>query len=250
MNMDHTMMATTVASSSWIDGALLIWFILAGISVLYVAWDAYYNNPELKVMRWGWILVTAYTGVIGAALYVLSCKPPKVEDHEKFIAPLWKQSLGSTIHCMAGDATGIIAAAVVTVILGLPMYLDIVSEYFFGFAFGLLIFQALFMQKMLGGSYVQAVKKSFMPEWLSMNAVMAGMIPVMVILMSLDMRAMEATDIRFWGVMSLASVVGLIIAYPVNWWLVANKLKHGMGTESVLGKGGGKLIAVASTMKM
>jgi len=72
----------------------------------------------------------------------------------------------------------------------------------------------------------------------------------MVILMSGDMRAMEATDIRFWGVMSLASLVGLVIAYPINWWLVANKLKHGMGTESVLGKGGEKLIAVDSNMKM
>ncbi len=236
--------------TNWIDGALLIWFTLTTISVVYVAWDAYHNNPELKVMRVGWILVTAYTGIIGAALYVLSCKPPKVSEHEKFITPLWKQSLGSTIHCMAGDATGIIVAAVITGALGLPMYLDVVSEYFFGFAFGLLIFQALFMQKMLGGSYPAAVKKSFMPEWLSMNAVMAGMIPVMVIFMSSDMRAMEATDIRFWGVMSLASLVGLLIAYPINWWLVANKLKHGMGTEAVLGKGGEKLSVNQSSMQM
>ncbi len=249
MNME-TMTMNIGTNSSWIDGALYVWFILTAISVVYVAWDAYHNNPELKVMRVGWILVTAYTGVIGAALYILSCKPPKVSEHEKFIAPLWKQSLGSTIHCMAGDATGIIVAAVITVALGLPMYLDVISEYFFGFAFGLLIFQALFMQKMLGGSYLQAVKKSFLPEWLSMNAVMAGMIPVMVILMSKDMRAMEATDIRFWGVMSLATLVGLIIAYPVNWWLVANKLKHGMGTESVLGKGGEKLKTAHNNMKM
>jgi hypothetical protein len=234
----NTMNMTSAGAGSIIDTVLIVWFVLAALSVIYVAWDTYHNNPELKVMRVGWILVTAYTGIIGAALYVLSCKPPIVKDHATFVAPLWKQTLGSTIHCMAGDATGIIVAAVITAALGLPMYLDVISEYFFGFAFGLLIFQALFMQKMLGGSYLQAVKKSFLPEWLSMNAVMAGMIPVMVILMSRDMRAMEATDIRFWGVMSLASVVGLIIAYPINWWLVANKLKHGMGTELVLGKGG------------
>lgn len=248
--MDNAMVMSMTTNSPWIDGALVIWFALTVISVVYVAWDAYHNNPELKVMRIGWILVTAYTGIIGAALYVLSCKPPNVREHEKFITPLWKQSLGSTIHCMAGDATGIIVAAVITVALGLPMYLDVVSEYFFGFAFGLLIFQALFMQKMLGGSYLAAVKKSFMPEWLSMNAVMAGMIPVMVIFMSSDMRAMEATDIRFWGVMSLASLVGLVIAYPINWWLVANKLKHGMGTEAVLGNGGEKMNANKSSMKM
>ncbi len=249
MDMNPTTM-TSNATGSIIDTALVVWFILTALSVVYVAYDAYRNNPELKVMRWGWILVTAYTGVIGAALYVLSCKPPIVKDHARFVAPLWKQALGSTIHCMAGDATGIIVAAVITATLGFPMWADTTSEYIFGFAFGVLIFQALFMQKMLGGSYLSALKKSFLPEWLSMNLVMAGMIPVMVILMSRNMSAMEATSPRFWGVMSLASLVGLVFAYPINWWLVANKLKDGMGTEAVLGKGGEKLKASSSGMKM
>ena len=249
--MDHSMMSiTTTNTVSLIDGVLLVWFILTAMSVLYVAYDAYRNNPELKVMRVGWILVTAYTGVIGAALYVLSCKPSVYKEHAKFVVPLWKQALGSTIHCMAGDATGIIVAAVVTATLGFPMWADTISEYFFGFAFGLLIFQALFMQKMLGGSYISAVKKSLLPEWLSMNMVMAGMIPIMVILMSRNMSAMDATNIRFWGVMSLASFVGLVLAYPINWWLVSNKLKHGMGTEAILGKGGEPLNVNHAGMKM
>jgi hypothetical protein len=76
-----------------------------------------------------------------------------------------------------------------------------------------------------------------------MNAVMAGMIPVMIILMTKDMGAMETNSLRFWGVMSLASLVGVALAYPVNWWLVKNGLKHGMGTERALGKGGTKVAA-------
>ena len=232
-----------------IDAALVVWFVLTAICVTYVAYDAFTTTPLLKVMRWGWVLVTAYTGVIGAALYVLSCKEPKRNAHQEFITPLWKQSLGSTIHCMAGDATGIIVAAAITAFLGFPMWLDLISEYVFGFAFGLLIFQALFMRKMLGGNYAKAVARSFMPEWLSMNMVMAGMIPVMVILMSRDMRAMEATSMRFWGVMSLATLVGLVTAFPVNMWLVASKLKHGMGTELALGDGGSPVPA-AREMKM
>jgi hypothetical protein len=35
---------------------------------------------------------------------------------------------------------------------------------------------------------------------------------------------------RFWFVMSMALIVGFIVAYPMNWWLVANHLKHGMMT--------------------
>jgi len=34
----------------------------------YLAYDAFTQNPELTVMKWGWILVTLYIGPIGAAL--------------------------------------------------------------------------------------------------------------------------------------------------------------------------------------
>jgi len=53
----------------------------------------------------------------------------------------------------------------------------------------------------------------------------------MVIAMSHDTTAMEANSLRFWGTMSLAVLVGGIATYPVNVWLVAKGLKHGMGTE-------------------
>ena len=233
-----------------VDIVLWIWFTLTFLSVLYVAYDLIVRTPEMKVMKWGWVLVTLYTGPVALVVYWFSCREPSPGTHEKFIAPLWKQSVGSAIHCMAGDATGIIVAAAITSTLGLPMGIDAVVEYVAGFAFGLFIFQALFMKDMLGGGYWNAVKNTWLPEWLSMNAVMAGMIPVMIILMTRDMRAMEPTNRRFWGVMSLASLVGGVLAYPVNWWLVKKRLKHGMGTERVLGKGGAKMEPSAAEMPM
>lgn len=214
-----------------LDTLLAIWFVLVALSVAYVAWNAFRRNPELVVMKWGWVLVTAFTGTVGLALYILSCKEPAPGTHEEFVRPLWKQGLGSATHCVAGDAVGIVTAAAITGALSLPMWIDVAVEYAFGFTFGLLIFQALFMKDMMGGSYRGAVRMSLAPEWLSMNLVMAGMLPVMVIVMSHDMAAMEANSLRFWGTMSLAVLVGGIAAYPVNLWLVAKGLKHGMGTE-------------------
>lgn len=235
-----TMMPSPVP---WLDTVLVVWFALTALSVAYVAWDAFTRNPELKVMKWGWLLVTLYGGPIMAAAYVLSCQEQATERHEDFIRPLWKQAFGSAIHCMAGDATGVIAAAAVTMALGLPMWQDVIAEYVFGFAFGLLIFQALFMRDMAGGSYARALRMSFIPEWLSMNAVMAGMIPTMVVLMSRDMAAMHASSLRFWGVMSVATLVGFAVAYPINLWLVGVRLKHGMGTVRALGHGGHEVAA-------
>lgn len=229
---------------AWIDVILIGWFALTAVSVAYVAWDAYRNNPELTVMKWGWLLVTLYTGPIGLAMYILSCKEPFPGGHEEFIKPLWKQGLGSVIHCAAGDATGIIVAAAVTGILGLPMAVDLVVEYIAGFGFGLLIFQSLFMKDMMGGSYTAALRHSLMPEWLSMNFMMAGMFPTMIaLMMGRDMRAMEPTQLVFWGAMSAAVFVGIVVAYPVNLWMVAKGLKHGMGTSRTLGKGGHSMAA-------
>ncbi len=131
---------------AWIDIALLVWFAITAGCVAYVAWDSFRHNPDLAVMKWGWVLITLYTGVFGAGLYVLSAKEPRPNTHEEFVRPLWKQGVGSTIHCVAGDATGIILAATVTALIGFPMGLDLAIEYAFGFAFGLFIFQALFMQ--------------------------------------------------------------------------------------------------------
>ncbi|HXF61051.1 MAG TPA: DUF4396 domain-containing protein [Caldilineaceae bacterium] len=182
----------------WIDLILLVWFVLTALAVAYVAWDAFTNNPEMTVMKWGWVLVTLYLGPVGYFLYVLSCQEPSPGTHEEFIRPLWKQGLGSAIHCVAGDATGVIVAAAITSALGLPMWLDMIVEYLAGFAFGLFIFQALFMREMMGGSYVKALRHSLMPEWVSMNFMMAGMFLVMVrLMMGRDMRAMAPTELVF-----------------------------------------------------
>lgn len=214
------------------DYFLIVWFVLAIASTIYVAFDQFNGNPEPTVMKWGFVLVTLYMGPFGLLLYVLADKEPHPGEHERFTSPLWKQGIGSTIHCVAGDATGIILAAAVTALLGLPMWIDLFVEYIAGFSFGLFIFQSLFMKKMMGGTYWENVRKSFMPEFISMNAMMAGMAPTMsFLMMGRDMRAMDPLELVFWGVMSLGVMVGFTTAYPFNVWMVKKKIKHGLMTE-------------------
>jgi uncharacterized membrane protein YidH (DUF202 family) len=215
-----------------LDYALLVWFALAGLSAAYVAYDQWRNNPEPNVMRAAFVLVTLYMGPLGFLIYVLADKEPKPGAHEEFVRPLWKQGIGSTIHCVAGDATGIILAAVITASLGLPMWLDLIVEYITGFGFGLFIFQSLFMKNMMGGTYWENVRRTFLPEFISMNAMMAGMGSLMsFLMMGRDMRAMDPLELLFWGVMSLGVIVGFTTAYPFNVWMVAQQLKHGLMTQ-------------------
>ena len=213
------------------DFVVYTWLVLAVASAAYVAYDQFRNNPEADVMKWGFVLVTLYMGPIGLLLYVMADKEPQPGAHEEFIQPLWKQGIGSTVHCVAGDATGIIAAATFTALLGYPMWVDVIVEYAFGFLFGLLVFQAIFMRGIMGGTYAENVRRSFMPEFLSMNMMMAGMAPVMItMMMGRDMRAMWPGEPHFWFVMSIGVTVGFALAYPINVWLVSKQLKHGLMT--------------------
>ena len=83
---------------------------------------------------------------------------------------------------------------------------------------------------MFNGRYFLAVRKTFFSEAVSMNFVMAGMIPTMVLLAGAWPDSMEPTHPSFWFRMSMASVVGGIVAFPINHWLVRNHLKHGCMT--------------------
>lgn len=161
-----------------LDGVMLLWFLLTAFSLLFVAIDLR-TTPESTVLKWGFVLLTAYTGPFGAFLYVLGCREPLPGLHERYVATRWRQVLGSAMHCVAGDGVGILAGAVVASAFHLSGAVDITLEYVLGFGFGWAIFQALFMRDMAGGSYKRALSSTFFPELLSMNCLMAGMVPVM-----------------------------------------------------------------------
>jgi hypothetical protein len=212
-----------------LEGVMLLWFLLAGISLLFVAIDIR-TTPESPVLKWGLVLLTAYTGVVGAFLYVLGCREPLPGLHERYVAARWRQTLGSTMHCVAGDGAGILAGAVLASVLGLAGPTEVMVEYVLGFAFGWMIFQALFMREMAGGSYSRSLTGTFIPELLSMNLLMAGMVPTVMALRMLIASGTDPLTPAFWFVMSIGLLVGFVIAYPMNWWLVAYHLKHGMMT--------------------
>lgn len=211
-----------------IDGVMLLWFILTALSVAFVALDIR-GTPEHPVMKWAFVLFTAYSGPFGAFLYVLGCREPLPGLHEQYVSARWRQALGSTMHCVAGDGVGILVGAVIGSLVALPMAADFALEYVLGFAFGWTIFQALFMGEMFG-SYARALRGTFSSELLSMNCLMGGMLPVSALAFQGNADAHDPTQPLFWFRMSLALMVGAAFAYPMNWWLVAHHLKHGMLT--------------------
>lgn len=205
----------------------LFWWVLSGLSVSFLLID-WAHAPIDVTMHVGFLLIAAFMGPLGAVMYVLTVREPLPGTHQAYIRFTWKQVVGSTFHCVAGDSVGIVGAAVVTSLMRVPMVVEVSIEYIAGFLVGWLFFQAFFMKSMVGGSYRKAVQTMFMPEWLSMNGVMAGMAVVMVMGIRFDPQTALPSHAPFWFLMSLALVAGAIVTYPINWWLVDHKLKHGL----------------------
>ena len=53
-----------------LNGVMLPWFLLTTAVVIFVAIDIR-NTPEFPVLEWGFVLLTAFTGPLGALLCVL-----------------------------------------------------------------------------------------------------------------------------------------------------------------------------------
>lgn len=210
-------------------GILILWFFFTLLSLVFIIWDLFTNTPAPGVMKWAWILVILYTGPVGLFIYLLSCRQPLPGTHDAYIAAHWKQTIGSEIHCVAGDATAIIVMAGILHYFPLPNGLEAVLEYVAAYVVGLFVFQALFMRSMYS-SYLKAVKETIFAETVSMNFVMAGMLPAVLVLKHFFPWGSDPLTFYFWGIMSFATLVGFVFAYPVNSWMVHKKIKHGMMT--------------------
>lgn len=224
-----------------IEGVMIAWFVLTGLSVVFVVVDIP-KTPESVVLKWAFVILVVFTGPLGAFFYVLGCREPLKGTHEQYVSTTWRQVLGSTMHCAAGDGIGIIVGAAIAAYLGLSAWGDFALEYLLGFSFGWAYFQAFAMRDMVGGSYTRSLKETFIPELVSMNLLMTGMIPTMKFMMHRIEGAGDPFHMAFWFTMSMALVVGFAFAYPINWWLVVNNMKHGMLTvrpEDAAAKHGG-----------
>ena len=220
---------------------LIAFFAMSFALAAWIAWDVSTGQPEIMpVMKVAWVLITLYLGPIGAILYLTSCREPAPGTHEEWVAPLWKQAVGSTMHCVSGDALGIVAAAAVTSALGVAKIYDFAIEYVAAFLFGWLIFQ-LPAARMLGKRLIPTLKSTFTDEFVSLTAMVVGMFPIMYWLRGIGGGDAGPDTLQFWGAMSAAIAVGFVFTYPLNWLLVTSGRKHGMSSVSVMGKGGHKM---------
>jgi hypothetical protein len=218
---------------------VLTWFISGFFMALWVTYDVLYVNTAVsKPLKVGWPIILMFFSVIGLFLYFITCRAPrtaylKVENkkkvHQAYVATTFDSVTGSVVHCVAGDALGIVIAMSASRYIGLGFWPEIIAEYILGFLLGWLLFQYPAMKSMGNDTTLVTLWKAGRAEFLSMITLMSGMIIVLKFVSpQLVSSPPFPTTYAFWGIAFFALFVGSLLTYPMNWWLVSIHWKHGM----------------------
>lgn len=201
--------------ASW----LWLWFSATLVSFVLVAIDLARSGeaartPGEKIQRLGWLLNTLYMGAFCALLY----RVVRTKDCSTGKEVLWKQAARSTMHCAAGQMSGMLLAALLSHRFHLSNQWELVSEYLGGLLVGLLAFKAPCLSAPSTRGYWKTVGDNWLGEMLAMNMMMAGQIPIMALFLRLDGMAMQPGSIAFWGMMSFSFIAGSLATFPWMCW--------------------------------
>lgn len=191
-----------------------LWFSLTALCVARVAYEqvgAGNGNKTLlqKLHSGGWVLYTLYTGPFGFMVYRLLLRLDPAHP------AVWIRAGRATVHCAAGQMTGMLLAGLVSRWWGLSSAWELGFQYVAGLGVGLFLFKAADSP----GGYARAVCANWFSETVAMNAMMAGMIPVMAFMTAWNMHAMQPDSSLYWGTTSWAFIAGSLTMYPPIFWL-------------------------------
>lgn len=225
------------------------WYTVGLIGAAWVIWDGQHANSALNPpLKACWPILILFFSVIGIALYFAVSRPPdigkysqgeeKMRRFTEFAQPRWRKVVASAAHCVGGDGLGIMTAMVASRLWGLNFWQEFWFEYLVGYVLGWFLFQTWAM-RLHGEGWLGAIWKGGRAEFFSMITVMLGMGLVMYYVTPAVVGEQPLPDTyAFWTFGALGLLVGFVLTYPMNYWLVAIGWKHGEGHEHMLSSQG------------
>ncbi len=234
------------AGMSPLDALSATWAAFSLLGATFVYAHSRHRLPEMN--RWTkmvWPLFTLLLGPIGLAFYWLSYRGREVVERDgkkQVVRPYWLRAATATAMGVAFAASAMIATAFGLTYFGMPlvvfegplfmlgssMVLTIATVYVVAFLVSWLVFHVPMFQDSMGLDERAAAKRGLFAVAVSMTSVSVGMMTMMYVLMMLNLPMMPGDDAILWfGVMTFSTLVGFLVAWPVNGLLVRRNVKPG-----------------------
>ncbi|WP_225336014.1 DUF4396 domain-containing protein [Halomicrobium urmianum] len=234
------------AGMSPLDALAAAWAAFSLLGATFVYAHSRRRIPEMNDWtKLVWPLFTLLLGPFGFAFYWLSYRGREVveRDGQKHVKrPYWLRAASATAMGVAFAASTMIAVAFLLTYFGMPlvafespvfalgspMVLLMAIVYAVAFLVSWIVFHIPMLQDSQGLDQRGAAQRGFLAVGVSMTSVSVGMMASMWILMMLNLPMMPGDDNILWfGVMVFSTLVGFLIAWPVNGLLVRQNVKSG-----------------------
>lgn len=221
----------------------VISLIVAGICSFVVAVDVFRHPQKMWIMNFVWILTPLYSSILGLWAYYelgrLSTKEnvriakERGEENPGKQKPFWQSVAVGAMHCGSGCTLGDIIAEwfvffVPITIFGEKIFGSWLIDYAVAFLLGI-AFQYFTIKPMKDLSAKEGLIAAVKADTLSLTAWQVGMYGWMAIVTFVIFgHEIEKPNPVFWFMMQIAMLAGFLTSYPVNWWLLRQKIKEVM----------------------
>lgn len=197
------------------------------ICSIVIVIDLFGHPQHMNIMNVVWPAAALYSGPLGLLFYFgIGRKTAKNK-------PFWQSVLTGTLHCGAGCTLGDLAAANLLVLFPLQLFGNKLAtewavEYVAAFILGI-IFQYYAIKPMKNVSVKDALIAALKADTLSLTFWQIGMYGWMAVSYFLIFhRILKASEPVFWMMMQFGMMLGLVTAFPINWWLIKKGIKEAM----------------------
>ncbi|MGR3757436.1 MAG: DUF4396 domain-containing protein [Tranquillimonas sp.] len=223
----------------------LPWYAIGIAGALWVIFDWMTANTALNPpLKACWPIIVFFFSAVGLALYLITSRPrdigryygreAKMRRFTEYSKPKWRKVVASAAHCVGGDGLGIMTAMVGARLWGFTFWEEFWFEYLIGYLLGWILFQTWAM-RLHGNGWLMSLWMGGRAEFFSMITVMLGMALIMRFVTPITVGEQPLPDTyAFWMFGALGLMVGFVLTYPMNWWLVSIGWKHGQGHEFML----------------
>jgi hypothetical protein len=210
---------------------LLAWFLLTSGSLVFLTWEMRRRKIPAGA-RLLWLLATVLLGPLGlAAFWVCGRQPGGTGDPLVRISPA-RGALGSSAWA-AGNMAGFIV--LIWLILTFPQVLNnapnpfvliIAAAFLASFCSGWVIFAIARWISRSDERFLSSYGRPLVVEIASTCLVLSGIFSTILFLLNqyvgrwIGPFGLDLTYPPLWGVFSLATLVGVLFAYPLHLWMI------------------------------
>lgn len=198
------------------------------LCAVLIALDIRKRPQPMAVMNVVWPVTALYAGPLALWAYYKIGRLPHGASK-----PFWQSVLTGTLHCGAGCTLGDLFAEILLflfpiVVFGNKVFDTWTIDFIFAFVIGVL-FQYYALKPIKHLSSGATLIKALQADALSLTCWQIGMYGWMALcFFVLFHKVLSSSGVLFWFMMQIAMLIGLLTAFPINWWLIRKGIKERM----------------------